>query len=95
MADFNLEDKITFDELAPSLQKLLNGLAPSTDYASLQKLANKLDGQLNGIRLTITANQSSVSSPLANKEISVNTTNDIIYTFSSSGKWVPTGAVYS
>ena len=94
MADFNLEDKITFEELSPSLQKLLNGMASSADYDSLQKLAIKLNNQMNDVRLTITSNQSAISSPVNDKELSSNTKNDLIYTYSSN-KWVATGAVYS
>ena len=94
MADFNLEDKITFEELSPSLQKLLNDKASSADYDSLQKLAIKLNNQMNDVRLTITSNQSAISSPVNDKELSSNNKNDLIYTYSSN-KWVATGAVYS
>jgi hypothetical protein len=81
MSNFNPEDKITYNELAPSLQELLNGKASKEDLNVLIKL-------INGIRLTV--GTAAPTAPINNKEIWINTSTNLIMRYNNG--WVDNNA---
>lgn len=88
---FNLEDKVTYKELAPSLQQLIISKADLDDFNATDTKVTKLVAQLGSNRITIAP--SGPNSPKNDKEILLNTTNNLFYSY--SGGWNPMGGVYS
>lgn len=91
---FNPNDKIGFNELAPSLQTKLNNTVTSTQYQTLQDEIESLISQVGDIRTSITSIPSSISNPKINKELVVDTSNNTIKTYTASG-FVSMHAVYA
>lgn len=91
---FNTNDKITFNELAPSLQTKLNNTVTKDDYNTLAEDIQSLISQVGNIRTTITATPSSITSPQINKELVINTSNNTVQTYTVSG-FVGMHAVYA
>jgi hypothetical protein len=91
---FNTNDKITFNELAPSLQNKLNNTVTKSDYDTLYSDIQALIAQVGDIRTTITSNPSAISNPKVNKELVINTSNNTVQTYTASG-FVGMHSVYS
>lgn len=92
---FNPEDKITFDELAPSLQELINAMSPAQSLSAQMQIVDGIVSQIGGNRISITANLGNIANPQQNKEIAINMTDDMIYTYKGAAGWSPTPGVYA
>lgn len=91
---FNPENKLTFEELAPSLQQLINSKAKKTDYDTTAALVTKVYNNLGTVRVSIGSGTAVVSSPQNGKEILLNTSDHSIQGY-ISGAWFTCGGVYS
>lgn len=91
---FNPENKVTFNELAPSLQALINSKEGSSNFEMTRYLAEKMNNQLNDVRITITSNTANVPNPVVNKEMLMNTTDHVMYGFNGN-RWYACGGCYS
>ena len=60
---FNLENKVTFEELAPSLQKMIGDSVKKSDYDATAALVIKVYNNLGTVRVTIGSGTGAVSSP--------------------------------
>lgn len=90
---FHLEDKITFDELAPSLQDRIRDSVDSSTFASANNTITKLFNQLGENRISITNNLGNIQNPVTNRELAINITNDQLYSY--AGAWQPSHGVYA
>jgi len=93
MGIFNLENKVTYKELAPSLQQLIDSKATILQYTDCNEIVTRLSAQLGANRISITSSGNNVVTPQNDKEILCLTTNNLFYSY--SGGWHPTGGVYS
>ena len=66
---FNTEDKITLNDLAPSLQNLLIRAVKKSEIIALQKRVDKLQSLLSGIKFSIVNSFDEVLHPENGKEI--------------------------
>jgi hypothetical protein len=78
---FNPENKVSMDELAPSLQKIINDKAQQSDMTTVLNL-------VNGIRLTISAN--TPINPVNGKELWVNSSTGYIYQYNNGWQGINT-----
>ena len=93
---FNPEDKITYDELAPSLQQLIDAMSPSQSLSAQMQIVDGIASQIGGNRTSITANLANIANPQQNKEIAVNMGDDMVYTYKGpTDGWKPTIGVYA
>lgn len=91
---FNKEDKPTYNELAPSLQALIDSKAHKTDIDDLEAKLSKLYTNVGLNRVTIgTIGQ--VKDPIENKEILFDTSDKMVKGYFKDTGWYHTGAVYS
>lgn len=91
---FNTEDKVGYNELAPSLQAKLDNAVTNTDYDTLEAEIKSLISQIGSIRTSITSTPSSISNLQINKELIIDTHNNTVKTYTSSGL-VSMHAVYA
>lgn len=102
---FNSEDKISYEELAPSLQAILNNSIDLDTYNVLNDKINNLNayvntfiGGLDGVRISITTSLNNISSPVNNKELAfIYNTNGAyvsMYIY-AAGSWKIVHAVYA
>ena len=93
---FNEENKVSFEELAPSLQEMINNKASLDDFNALQNKFNQLYVLSNGVRISIVTALNKITSPTNDKEIAIVTSDTVntIYTYHGS-KWVKVHAVYA
>lgn len=66
---FNTEDKITLNDLAPSLQDLLIKAVKKSEITALQKRVNSLKSLLKDMRFSIVNSFDEVSNPVNGKEL--------------------------
>jgi hypothetical protein len=90
---FNLENKVTFNELAPSLQQLIRDKATIEQYNTCNAMLTKLTAQLGANRISIANSGANVANPQNDREILVSTANNTVYSYHNA--WKPTGGVYS
>ena len=90
---FNLEDKITFEELAPSLQAKISDSVDTSTFSTANNTVTKLFSQLGENRVSITDNLGNIANPVNNREIAFNVTNDQLYSY--AGGWKPSHGVYA
>lgn len=95
---FNPEDKVSYEELAPSLQAMIDN---AVDDSELSEVRNDLDtiiNNLHGIRVSIVQDTSYISNPQNDKELAivVNSNNNYIYmAIYNSNSWKKIHAVYA
>lgn len=78
--------KIQFSDLSPSLQEIINQKVDKKDLDSLLKSMNSFMNKINGMILTM--GTSFPSNPKNNKNIHLNTSNKVLYAYTSSA-WKP------
>lgn len=93
---FNKENKISWEELAPSLQDKINGKASLEEFNDLKNRFNALQLLSGGVRISIVSSLNNISSPVNNKEIAIVTADSVvtIYTYISNS-WKKIHAVYA
>ena len=90
---FNLEDKITFEELAPSLQDKIRDSVDTSTFSTANNTIIKLFSQLGENRVSITDNLGNIANPVNNRELAFNVSNDQLYSY--AGGWKPSHGVYA
>lgn len=91
---FNLENKLTFEELAPSLQQIINSKAKRSDYDVTAGLVLKVYNNLGTVRVTIGSGTGAVSGPQNGKELLLNTSDHSVQGYTNDS-WFTCGGVYS
>ena len=91
---FNLENKLTFEELAPSLQQLINSKTKRSDYDVTAALVLNVYNNLGTVRVTIGGGTGAVSGPQNGKELLLNTSDHSVQGY-TGGSWFTCGGVYS
>ena len=90
----NLEDKVSLDELAPSLQNLLKSKTGKTDFDDAAGKVSTIYRNLGTVRVSIVASENSVPNPQQDKELMINTSDHTVEGY-GGGKWYKCGGVYS
>ena len=90
----SLEDKVSFDELAPSLQNLIKSKAGKTEFDNAAGKVSTVYRNLGTVRVSIVGSENSVPNPQQDKELMINTSDHTVQGF-SDGKWYKCGGVYS
>lgn len=94
---FDTENKITYEELSPSLQNKIKKIITRTEFDTFENLVSELEHALNGIRITVTTALTNISSPKNDKELAIIGDNGIYscYVYGNS-KWIkiPDGDIY-
>ena len=93
---FNTENKISWEELAPSLQDKINGKASLAQFNALKSKFDALELLYGDIRLSIVTSLTKISAPKNNKELAIVTSDSVltIYTYTSNS-WKKIHAVYA
>lgn len=91
---FNPENKLTFEELAPSLQQLINSKAKKADYDVTAALVTKIYNNLGTVRVTIGSGTGVVSGPQNGEELLLNTSDHSVQGYNNDA-WFTCGGVYS
>lgn len=93
---FNKENKVSWDELSPSLQEIINGKATLEDFNRVKNKFDEIELLSGGIRISIVTALSKITNPVNNKELAIVTSDTIttVYTYSGS-RWVKIHAVYA
>lgn len=91
---FNQENKITYYELAPSLQALIDAKATIVDLNAVTNRVTNLEKLIGDNRISITDNLGGIANPINSKELAINTANHVQYSYQNNG-WVPMGGAYS
>ena len=91
---FNPENKLTFEELAPSLQQIINSKAKKSDFDATAALVTKVYNNLGTVRVTIGSGTGAVSGPQNGKELLLNTADHSVQGYNNSS-WFTCGGVYS
>lgn len=76
--EFDTENKITYEELSPSLQNRIKKIIPRGEFDSLENLVSDLEFALNGIRISVVNSLTNISSPKNDQELAI-VGNDGIY----------------
>lgn len=90
----NLEDKVSFDELAPSLQALINSKAGKTEFDNAAGKVSTVFRNLGTIRVSIVGREDNIPNPQQDKELMINTSDFTVEGY-GAGKWYKCGGVYS
>lgn len=90
---FNPENKITFEELAPSLQKMVKDCVAVSDFQALQNRVVTISNQIGPNRISIKSDLASIPNPQNSRELALNTTTGLMYGYQNA--WIPAGGVYS
>ena len=93
---FNLENKVSWEELAPSLQDKINAKASLAEFNALKNKFDALQILSGGVRISIVSSLNNISAPTNNKEIAIVTADSVItiYTYTSNS-WKKIHAVYA
>jgi hypothetical protein len=89
---FNKEDKVTLEELSPTLQTLLSNTITIADFNTVKAEADKIIQQIGDNRISIVGNVGSISDPQNDKELAIETSTGLSYRYKNG--WIPNGAVY-
>mgnify|MGYP006939722470 FL=1 len=95
MAEFNKENKISFDELAPSLQAMIKNAITEEEFNSVTNIITNINKNLNGIRISIVADPANISNPQNDKELAVVLGDKYVYVATYSNGWKKACAVYA
>lgn len=94
---FDTENKITYEELSPSLQNRIKKIIPRGEFDSLENLVSDLEHALNGIRISVVNKLTDISSPKNDQELAIVGNNGIYscYVYGNS-TWIkiPDGDIY-
>lgn len=90
---FNLENKLTFEELAPSLQQLIDSKTKRSDYDVTAALVLRVYNNLGTVRVTI-GSAGAISGPQNDKELLLDTSDHSVQGY-TNGSWFTCGGVYS
>lgn len=95
MGNFDPENKPKYEDVAPSLQRLIDSKASQTDLDSLKTIVNNVtqtvSTQLGSVRISV--GPTAPPSPKEDKEFWWNTLNNLPCRY-AGGAWVYTNAVY-
>jgi hypothetical protein len=93
---FNKENKISWEELTPSLQDKINAKASLEAFNELKARFDNLELLSGGIRISIVSSLSNITSPVNNKELAIVTSDSVVtvYTYISNS-WKKIHAVYA
>ena len=89
---FNPEDKVTLEELSPTLQALLKNTITIADFNIVKADVDKIIQQVGENRISIVGLVGSISDPQNDKEFSIETSTGLSYRYKDG--WIPNGAVY-
>lgn len=95
---FNLEDKVSYEELSPSLQAMIKNSVDQNQFNDLISDLNQIINNLNGIRVNVVTSTSTISNPQNDKDLAiiVNTNNKYCYmAIYTGGQWKRIHAVYA
>lgn len=90
---FNPENKVTYDELAPTLQELIDSKASNNDYQKTASLVAQIYANLGTIRVSIISNTGAIANPVNDREMLLNTADHVLYGY--SGGWYKCCGCYS
>lgn len=90
---YNSENKVTFQELAPSLQEMINSKTSQTSFDTTAALVSTVYKNLGEVRITIAAATSAAGSPQNDKELLINTSDGTVQYYNNG--WKNSGGVYS
>ena len=89
---FNPEDKVTLEELSPTLQALLKNTITITDFNIVKADVDKIIQQVGENRISIVGLVGTISNPQNDKEFAIETSTGLSYRYKDG--WIPNGAVY-
>lgn len=89
---FNKEDKVTLEELSPTLQALLANTITIADFNIVKADVDKIIQQVGDNRISIVGVVGSISDPQNDKELAIETSTGLSYRYKDG--WIPNGAVY-
>ena len=89
---FDVSDKITYNELAPTLQDLLDNAITRTEFEQLESEVEQLMVQIGDNRISIVGNVQYIASPKNKKELALETSSTLVYGYDE--EWIPGGGVY-
>ena len=89
---FNPEDKVTLEELSPTLQTLLKNTITIADFNIVKADVDKIIQQVGENRISIVGVVGSISDPQNDKECAIETSTGLSYRYKDG--WIPNGAVY-
>lgn len=89
---FDTSDKITYNELAPTLQDLLDNAITTTEFQQLEGEVNQLMKQIGDNRISIVGDVQYIDSPRNKKELALETKSTLVYGYDE--EWIPGGGVY-
>lgn len=89
---FNPEDKVTLEELSPTLQALLKNTITIADFNIVKADVDKIIQQVGENRISIVGVVGSISDPQNDKELAIETSTGLSYRYKDG--WIPNGAVY-
>lgn len=89
---FNPEDKVTLEELSPTLQALLKNTITIADFNIVKADVDKIIQQVGENRISIVGLVGTISNPQNDKELAIETSTGLSYRYKDG--WIPNGAVY-
>ena len=89
---FNPEDKVTLEELSPTLQALLKNTITIADFNIVKADVDKIIHQVGENRISIVGLVGTISNPQNDKEFAIETSTGLSYRYKDG--WIPNGAVY-
>lgn len=89
---FNPEDKVTLEELSPTLQALLKNTITIADFNRVKTDVDRIIQQVGDNRISIVGVVGSISDPQNDKEFAIETSTGLSYRYKDG--WIPNGAVY-
>ena len=89
---FNPEDKVTLEELSPTLQTLLKNTITIADFNRVKADVDRIIQQVGDNRISIVGVVGSISDPQNDKEFAIETSTELSY--GNKDGWIPNGAVY-
>lgn len=94
--EYNVENKVSFEELSPSLQNLLKSAATRSDIITLNNRTNKIVELLSGVKFNIVDKLEDVSLPINGKNMVIcGKDKDYKLYFYYNDQWnkIPTAAI--
>lgn len=95
MAEFNKENKVSYDDLAPSLQEMIRNSITEEELSDILNTINQTIQQLNGIRISIVTDTSQIPEPQNNKEVALVVGSQYTFVCTYNNGWKRACAVYA
>lgn len=95
MAEFNKENKVSYDDLAPSLQEMIRNSITEEELTDILNTINQTIQQLNGIRISIVTDTSQIPEPQNNKEVALVIGSQYTFVCTYNNGWKRACAVYA